>query len=134
MLATDAEDETVCQWDEWTCARAAEGGHLHVLKWARGHGCPWGNIADESPRDCAALAARGGHLELVKWLWEPEHGFDWDEEWTCASAAEGGQLEVLKWLRANGCEWDARTVEEASAAGHDHVLQWAVANGCPTAW
>ena len=28
-------------WDECTCAYAAEGGHLEVLKWARENGCPW---------------------------------------------------------------------------------------------
>ena len=27
-------------WDRWTCANAAEGGHLEVLKWARENGCP----------------------------------------------------------------------------------------------
>ena len=30
-----------CEWDEWTCSKAAEGGHLEVLKWARQNGCPW---------------------------------------------------------------------------------------------
>jgi hypothetical protein len=24
-----------------TCSRAAEGGHLEVLQWARDNGCPW---------------------------------------------------------------------------------------------
>jgi hypothetical protein len=28
-------------WDAWTCAYAAKGGHLEVLKWARENGCPW---------------------------------------------------------------------------------------------
>ena len=94
--------------------------------------CDWVSSNVYSCYDCAALAARGGHLEVLKWLLEPAQIFDWDDEWTCAKAAEGGQLEVLKWLRANGCQWDARTVEEATAAGHDDVLQWALANGCPS--
>ena len=130
----DEEDGTACPWNQSTCAYAAAGGHLEVLKWARAHGCDWDSSDVDSPYDCAALAAQGGHLEMLTWLFEPEHGFDWDDEWTCASAAEGGQLEVLKWLRAHGCEWDARTVEEATAAGHDDVLQWALANGCPRSW
>ena len=130
---TDASDDgTACPWDAWTCANAAAGGHLEVLKWARAHGCDWVSSDVYSCYDCAALAARGGHLEVLKWLLEPAQIFDWDDEWTCAKAAEGGQLEVLKWLRANGCQWDARTVEEATAAGHDDVLQWALANGCPS--
>ena len=24
-----------------TCSSAAEGGHLHILQWARSEGCPW---------------------------------------------------------------------------------------------
>jgi hypothetical protein len=27
-------------WDSWTCAYAAERGHLDVLQWARANGCP----------------------------------------------------------------------------------------------
>ena len=30
-----------CKWDELTCAAAAEGGHLEVLKYAHENGCPW---------------------------------------------------------------------------------------------
>ena len=33
--------ENDCPWNEATCAWAAEGGHLEVLKWARANGCPW---------------------------------------------------------------------------------------------
>jgi hypothetical protein len=29
-----------CPWDEWTCAHAAYGGHLHILQWALENGCP----------------------------------------------------------------------------------------------
>jgi len=31
-----------CPWNEETCSRAAEYGHLEVLKWAIEHGCPGG--------------------------------------------------------------------------------------------
>ncbi|CAN0500649.1 unnamed protein product, partial [Laminaria digitata] len=47
-------------WDdrnEATCAFAAAGGHLEVLKWARDRGCPWGE-------ETCASAARGGRLEV----------------------------------------------------------------------
>jgi len=47
-------------WDERTCAYAAKGGHLEVLKWARENDCPW------DAKTCA-WAARGGHLETLKW-------------------------------------------------------------------
>ena len=37
-------------WGEWTCAYAAKGGHLEMLKWAREKGCPW----SRKTRKCAA--------------------------------------------------------------------------------
>ena len=33
--------ENRCPWDERTCSRAAEWGHLDVLEYARKNGCPW---------------------------------------------------------------------------------------------
>ena len=53
--------------------RAAEGGHLEVLQWARANGAPW----DE--RTCRD-AAEGGHLEVLQWA--RANGAPWDE-WTC---------------------------------------------------
>ena len=44
-----------------TSEKAAEGGHLHVLKWLRANGCPWDEMA------CVGTA-KGGHLEVLKWL------------------------------------------------------------------
>ena len=57
--------------------RAAEGGHLEVLKWARANKCPW----DEWT---CKLAAAGGHLEVLKWARENDCPWDWR---TCACAA-----------------------------------------------
>ena len=108
-------------WDEETCAFAAWGGHLEVLKWAHENGCPW----DE---ETCAYAARGGRLEVLKWA--HENGCPWDEE-TCSNAAGGGHLETLKWARENGCPWDERTCRYAAENGHLETLKWARANGCP---
>ena len=33
-----------CKWDKYTCACAAEGGHLDVLQWARSEGCGWDSL------------------------------------------------------------------------------------------
>ncbi len=33
-----------CEWDSWTCAYAAENGHLACLKWAREAGCEWDSL------------------------------------------------------------------------------------------
>jgi hypothetical protein len=35
----------------WTCAKAANSGHLEVLQWARANGCPW----DERTCQCAGV-------------------------------------------------------------------------------
>jgi len=76
-----------------TCAYAAEGGHLHILQWARENGCPWDKYT-------CAEAAEGGHFHILQWA--RENGCSWDE-WTCAGAAEGGHLTILQWARENGC-------------------------------
>ena len=84
--------ERGCPWDENTCAKAAEGGHLEVLQWARANGAPWDKLT-------CARAAEGGHLEMLQWA--RANGAPWDAR-TCRTAAGGGHLEVLQWARANG--------------------------------
>ena len=64
----------------WTCAFAAEDGHLEILKWARANGCPW----DEGTCE---YAAHGGHLEGLKWA--RENGCPWDELTLCVAAEKG---------------------------------------------
>ena len=81
---------------DYTCGKAARGGHLEVLKWLRENGCPW------DAQTCAA-AAEGGHLDVLKWL--RNQGCPWDER-ACAEAAGKGNLGMLKWLREKGCPWD----------------------------
>ena len=44
--------ENDCQWDEWTCTYAAEGGHLEMLKWARANGCP---LDEDTRYEAAAM-------------------------------------------------------------------------------
>ena len=40
--------------------RAAKGGHLEVLQWARANGCPWDN-------QTLLEARENGHSELENW-------------------------------------------------------------------
>jgi len=51
-----------CPWDTWTCALAAEGGHLEVLQWAREHHCPWDEIRRAYCRSGRAL----GGIEVLQ--------------------------------------------------------------------
>jgi len=65
-----------------TCSHAADGGHLHVLQYARGHAFPWDSWT-------SANAAAGGYLEVLKWL--REHHCPWDEA-TCTHAPGCAQM------------------------------------------
>ena len=53
----------VTRWDARTCRSIAQGGHLHVLQWAR----------QQEPRPgwdelTCAWAAEGGHLHVLQWV------------------------------------------------------------------
>lgn len=47
-----------CPWDEETCRRAVQGGHLAVLLWAYAHGCPC---------DLRACQDAVGRDDIVQW-------------------------------------------------------------------
>ena len=68
--------EDPCPWGEYTCAFAANNGHLHVLRWIRnpvfpdgsplpGGPCPWGEFS-------CGYAALNGHVEVLEYLYEAE--------------------------------------------------------------
>ena len=113
--------ENGCPWDATTCSKAAEGGHLDVLKYAHENGCPW-------DKETCKGAAKGGHLNVIKYAHEkgcPMHTK------TCEYAAEGGHLAVLKYAHAKGCSWDEKTCEVAAKGGHLAVLKYLHKNECP---
>lgn len=144
--------DTPSAWES-ICSRAAAGGHLGALKYARRQQCPWD--PPKRPGACAREAASGGHLSLLRWAhrngleltketcseaakrgdldllrWARRRGCPWDKD-TCSQAAGAGELEVLKWARQNGCEWDGPSVcKHAARAGELEVLKWARKNGC----
>jgi len=113
--------ERNCPWDEDTCEGAARNGHFEILQWAREEGCPW------DFNTCLG-AAKGGHLEVLQWLREKR--CPWNSL-TCMGAAKGGNLEVLQWAREEGCPWDIWTCYAAARKGRLEILKWARANGCP---
>ena len=65
------EDESTFGFGEATCASAAEGGHLEVLKWLRRERCEWdeGTCTD---------AATNGHLHVLTWA--HENGCPWNSD------------------------------------------------------
>ena len=83
-----------CPWDrETVVCNAALGGHVCVLRWAKGQGCAF----DERT---LMFAAQGGSLEAIKWLRSQD--CPWDEK-AGAAASRAGHNQVLRWLQAHGC-------------------------------
>ena len=69
-----------CPIDERACARAAENGHLEVLKYLREEGkAPWGEYT-------ATWAAANGHLHILEYL--VERKFDEYSEYACSVRPE----------------------------------------------
>ncbi len=72
-----------------TCAYAAQGGQLEVLKWAHENGCYWNS-------QICAYAAHGGHLELLKWA--RANGCEWEAD-RCMIVARDEATK--QWIREN---------------------------------
>lgn len=79
-----AREERNCHWDQSTCAAAARGGHLAALQWCRAKGCPWDELT-------SYWAARKGQLDILRWCYTSGCPLS---ELACEAAAEGGHLEV----------------------------------------
>ncbi len=69
------------------CFKAARGGHLEVLKWARTQGFEWNDWT-------CVYAAKGGHLEVIKWA--HANGLEMDARRCLLFAREES---VKQWLR-----------------------------------
>jgi hypothetical protein len=63
-----------CEWGKWTCAHAARGGHLEVLKWTvlrwvekqgLGPGAWWHSWHADK---CELEAEKAGHVEVAQWV------------------------------------------------------------------
>ena len=111
-------------WHDDTCAMAAKGGHLDVLKWLLRWQCSVNEYT-------CSQAAYGGHIHVLEWLREQQ--CPWDEETCSMAAAFGGHLEVVKWLRAQDppCSWDGITCTRAACFGNIHVLKWVLTQDPP---
>jgi hypothetical protein len=104
-----------------TCAMAASGGQIDVLKWLLDVGCRM----DENTCSAAAI---GGHLDLLRYA--RARGCPWDSS-TCLAAAVGNHLAVLRWVVAERCPWDFHVIDQARMRGHKELELWAAHNGCP---
>lgn len=132
--------------NEDVCSAAAEGNHLHVLKWLRMESkkrsrgrrnlrplkkvpCPWDNRVIK-------FAAQRGNLEMLKFA--HEGGCPWRPT-TLVHAARGGHLEILKYahkLRVDlDLDWDDASIcHMAARKGQLNVLKWLKELTPPCPW
>ena len=124
LLKQWEEQDGAHKFNEQTCAYAAYGGHLEVLKYLRENGCPW----DLGTIDAAS---QGGHFDIVKYA--HENGCPWSEN-TCMNAAKKGHFEMLKYAHENGCPWHEGTCAQAAEKGHLQMLRYARENTPQCPW
>jgi hypothetical protein len=113
-----------CPINTYACARAADGGHLEVLKYLREEvKAPW-------DAKTASWAAQRGHLPILEYL--VERTYDKFDERTCAIAAREGHLDCLKYLHETAkAPWDEHTVRYAHRDNHTECVQYLLDNNCP---
>jgi hypothetical protein len=93
----------------YTCAAAARGGQLEVLKCLRqNHRC-----TSNAWLICAAIAG-GPHMHVISWALD--EGCPVDAS-VCTAAAAKGDLSLLQQLRARGVPWDEDTCAAAAKGG-----------------
>ena len=146
-----AREEKKCEWDEWTideaalqgnlemvkycianecpiyeytCACAAENGHLECLKYLREEAkAPWDSRT-------ASWAAGGGHLHILEYL--VERKYDKYNGYACELAARQGHLDCLKYLHETAkAPWDSSAVLVAHENDHPECVQYLLDNNCP---
>ena len=90
----------------WACTRAAQNGHLEVLKYLREEA--------KAPWDSATAAwAANGHLHILEYL--VERKYDKYDKVRVMWAAYNGQLECLKYLHETAkAPWDYLAVRRSA--------------------
>ena len=133
-----------CPWDKWTCAWAAQGGHLEVLQWARANDCPNEDTCTYAWRTLggSSMGSRQ-RLSLDEDMHMPPREDTWKSFNGLAPTAVPGmrtpvhmQQREDTWKSFNGPEPTAvpgmsTPVHMQHRGGHSEILQWARANGCP---
>jgi hypothetical protein len=112
-----------CEFDESTCAAAAQAGKLAALQRLINTGCDW------SKHYTASSAASGGSVAVIEYL-RQQPGVLIDAN-VMAMAARNGQTAMCQHLRCTGCEWNVRACSKAARGGHLDTLRWLRENECP---
>jgi hypothetical protein len=118
-------DEWRCEFDESTCAGAAEAGHLGALIYISGENCEW------DPDTIACCAARSENIDVMKWLVEQEDHYVTIDADVMTAAAQVGNVKMCEYLRSIDCDWNAEACTGAIQVGRLYMLRWLRENGCP---
>ena len=94
--------------------KAAEGGHLEVLKWLRSQDppCPWDG------RTCAE-AAQGGHLEVLKWARSEDPPCPWSRCKCREEASRRGHQHIIDWIDQREDESDVEPFDSDTDRSYD---------------
>ncbi|CAL6382151.1 PREDICTED: similar to predicted protein [Bathycoccus prasinos] len=113
-----------CPIGAFACARAAQNGHLEVLKYLR-------EEVKATWDSCTAVwAAHNGHLHILEYL--VERKYDKYDERACMWAAVNGHLDCLKHLHETAkAPWDSDAVRYAHKNNQTECLQYLLDNDCP---
>ena len=114
-------------WNGELMSRAAEHGHVEVMKWLKEQG------VNVSLKYDIILAARGGSVEAMRWL--AEQGADVtargdDGRTLIFESASFGHVEAMKWLKEQGLDINAKNnggsvpMHSAAMWGRVDAMKW----------
>jgi hypothetical protein len=123
--------------DQTAVYAACRHGHLDVVDWLVGSGCPWKEKNEDENlyvggKACEA-AAKGGHLHVLQFLRSQHMNATWNYN-TPQRAAERGHLQVLQWAMENHCPVNQAAYAGAATYGHIHILEYLQSMHAPYAW
>jgi hypothetical protein len=142
--------------DEDSCPRAAERGHLEMLKYLHSIGCAWGRTyiraveggldvliwchENGCPQSAVAfnVAAEVGSVTILQWLYYNVKPIilemainDAQAPLASSKAAEYGHIQVLKWLKEKEFQFDKHATFGATFHHHKECLEWLIENNYP---
>lgn len=108
--------ESVYDFDDDVCEKAARLGQFEILEWLYRKGY---KLSLRYYRDFA----KQGRFDILKFLIENDGDIimDWR---VYIGAAEGGHLEILKWLKSHGCYFDCCIYAYAARSGNLEMVKW----------
>ena len=133
-----------CGWAITTCDAAVDNGHLHILRWAKDHGCPWDAFIRTLSNNYMFnfisklhSACRNGYIDIVRYVIEECHvDREWkDDDGTTALhvACQYGHLDVVQYL-IEACHVNTKVtckrgwtaLQYATESGHTEVQRYLI--------